>query len=171
MRIEREGWVNTETMVVDAQRMEELVTGAFSHVVSNMVYHTVSDSEAALKGKQVDLIPSPYLYSFFPYCPLVYTDWGIPTLSTESIRILAPGGTLAYTTFQALNGGAYPPPSIRAAFASFPPNLLPANYDRNFLFPAQTTPWGKWSDMDWNRDTLQARFLLEDVHVDVMAHT
>lgn len=33
----------------------------------------------------------------------------------------------------------------------------------------QTSPWGKWDDVDWVRGALSAR--LEDVHVEVFAHS
>lgn len=48
-----------------------LETESFSHVVSNLVYHTVSDSEAALKGMSIRdqssffLNPSPLLNTFY----------------------------------------------------------------------------------------------------------
>ncbi|KAJ4289416.1 hypothetical protein N0V88_006896 [Collariella sp. IMI 366227] len=46
-RIETEGWVNTEAMQIDAQE-NGLPTGAFTHVATNIGFHVVSDSEAAL---------------------------------------------------------------------------------------------------------------------------
>ncbi|KAK4044119.1 hypothetical protein C8A01DRAFT_43050 [Parachaetomium inaequale] len=46
-RIESEGWVNTEARVIDAQK-NGLDDGAFTHVATNIGFHVVPDSEAAL---------------------------------------------------------------------------------------------------------------------------
>ncbi|KAK4134466.1 S-adenosyl-L-methionine-dependent methyltransferase [Trichocladium antarcticum] len=46
-RAEREGWVNTEAERVDAQKMR-FDDGAFTHVATNIGFHVVPDSEAAL---------------------------------------------------------------------------------------------------------------------------
>ncbi|KUI58308.1 Aklanonic acid methyltransferase DnrC [Cytospora mali] len=47
-RIEKEGWINTRAEVVDAQD-SGLPAESFTHVVSNIMYHLVPDSQAALK--------------------------------------------------------------------------------------------------------------------------
>ncbi|KAL1860379.1 hypothetical protein Daus18300_009292 [Diaporthe australafricana] len=47
-RIEKEGWVNCDAQVVDAQE-SGLPSGSFTHVVGNIVYHTIPNSLAALK--------------------------------------------------------------------------------------------------------------------------
>ncbi|KUI74009.1 Aklanonic acid methyltransferase DnrC [Cytospora mali] len=47
-RIEKEGWINTRAEVVDAQN-SGLPAESFTHVVSNIMYHHVPDSQAALK--------------------------------------------------------------------------------------------------------------------------
>ncbi|KAL2138696.1 hypothetical protein VTI28DRAFT_6369 [Corynascus sepedonium] len=46
-RSESEGWVNTEVRKVDAQKTG-LEDGAFTHVATNIGFHVVPDSEAAL---------------------------------------------------------------------------------------------------------------------------
>ncbi|KAK4125712.1 S-adenosyl-L-methionine-dependent methyltransferase [Parathielavia appendiculata] len=46
-RIESEGWVNTEAVKVDAQNTG-LADASFTHVATNIGYHVVPDSEAAL---------------------------------------------------------------------------------------------------------------------------
>ncbi|KAJ0124482.1 Aklanonic acid methyltransferase DnrC [Diaporthe amygdali] len=47
-RMGREGWVNCEAKVVDAQE-SGLPSESFTHVVGNIVYHTIPKSLAALK--------------------------------------------------------------------------------------------------------------------------
>ncbi|KAI3394657.1 hypothetical protein diail_2467 [Diaporthe ilicicola] len=47
-RIEKEGWVNCDAQVVDAQE-SGLPSESFTHVVGNIVYHTVPKSLDALK--------------------------------------------------------------------------------------------------------------------------
>ncbi|KAI7782822.1 Aklanonic acid methyltransferase DnrC [Diaporthe eres] len=47
-RIAKEGWVNCEAQVVDAQN-SGLPSESFTHVVGNIVYHTIPNSLAALK--------------------------------------------------------------------------------------------------------------------------
>ncbi|KAL2132434.1 hypothetical protein VTI74DRAFT_3803 [Chaetomium olivicolor] len=46
-RIETEGWVNTEATRVDAEKTG-LPNGTFTHVATNIAFHVVPDSEAAL---------------------------------------------------------------------------------------------------------------------------
>jgi hypothetical protein len=50
---------------------------------------------------------------------------------------------------------------VREAFASFP-------FEAPCSMSLQTTPWGKWSDVNWARKTLPEKGL-EDVKVDVFA--
>ncbi|KAJ4412527.1 hypothetical protein N0V82_008752 [Gnomoniopsis sp. IMI 355080] len=139
-RSEREGWVNCEARVVDAQN-SGLPSESFTHVVSNIMYHTVPDSQAALK---------------------------------DSIRLLRPGGTLAFTTWHASN------PSwivfLRDAIASpahFPPELLPPDF--TFHVSMNMSNWGCWDDVDWVRDALSdanaCGVALEDVGTEVLANS
>lgn len=63
---------------------------------------------------------------------------------------------------------------VRDAFATFPADLLPPSY--TFHMPMQTTPWGRWYDVDWLRATLSSPDRvgaggLEDVRVEVLAST
>lgn len=64
---------------------------------------------------------------------------------------------------------------MRAAFSSsahFPPSLLPPSFSPDRIpFITQSSPWGRWDDVDWVRQTLAEGGLLHDVHVDVLAHT
>ncbi|KAK0655332.1 hypothetical protein B0T16DRAFT_486914 [Cercophora newfieldiana] len=76
----------------------------------------------------------------------------------ESIRILSPGGTLAFTTWTQPLGWA---PDVQRAFESFP-------FKAPFKAPAQTTAWGEWYDVNWIRKTLQAKGL-ESVKVEPCA--
>ncbi|KAK4151020.1 S-adenosyl-L-methionine-dependent methyltransferase [Chaetomidium leptoderma] len=46
-RMESEGWINTEVTKVDAQKIP-FADGAFTHVATNIGFHVVPDSEAAL---------------------------------------------------------------------------------------------------------------------------
>lgn len=78
----------------------------------------------------------------------------------ESIRVLQPGGTLAFTTWH--DHGSGWEPDFRSAFASFP-------FEAPFEVRMQTTKWGNWSNVNWIRRTLEDSGL-EDVKVDVMAH-
>ncbi|KAF3765764.1 S-adenosyl-L-methionine-dependent methyltransferase [Cryphonectria parasitica EP155] len=134
-RIVTEGWANTEARVLDAQN-SGLPAESFTHVVSNICFHLVPDSQAALK---------------------------------DSIRLLAPGGTLAITTWHTAN------PSwvihMRDAFDSFPASLLPEDYKSHF--PMHMSSWGQWGNVDWLRDTLSDPTLcaLEDVRVEVFANS
>ncbi|KAB5555035.1 S-adenosyl-L-methionine-dependent methyltransferase [Coniochaeta sp. 2T2.1] len=77
----------------------------------------------------------------------------------ESIRILKPGGTLGFTTWHDQNAGWAP--DFRSALESFP-------FEAPFEMRMQTTQWGKWSDVNWIRRTLED-LGLEDVKVDVLA--
>lgn len=61
---------------------------------------------------------------------------------------------------------------VRDAFASFPASLLPPDY--SFRFPMQTSPWGRWDDVNWLRSTLASPELglePDSVHVDALAST
>lgn len=73
---------------------------------------------------------------------------------------------------------------VRDAFATFPVSLLPRDY--TFRFPMQTSPWGRWDDVDWVRSALASPPQsssshggggggggegLEDVHAHVRAGT
>lgn len=63
---------------------------------------------------------------------------------------------------------------VRDAFATFPADLLPPSY--TFHMPMQTSPWGRWYDVDWLRATLSSPDLvvgggLEDVQVEALAST
>ena len=82
-----------------------------------------------------------------------------PTLTyTETIRILSPGGTLAFTTWTQPLGWA---PDVQRAFASFP-------FEAPFAASPQTTSWGEWSDPTWIRKTLESKGL-QDVKVEPYA--
>ena len=123
-------------------------------MTTNIGFHVIPDSEAALDGTSLLIIPtsSP--------CPSLPT----PSLLTpssprpESIRILSPGGTLAFTTWTAPLGWA---PDVQAAFASLP-------FPAPFTASTQMTPWGSWSDPNWIRKTLQHKGL-QDVKVEPYA--
>ncbi|ROV97134.1 hypothetical protein VMCG_07532 [Cytospora schulzeri] len=133
-RIEKEGWVNTRAEVVDAQREQNsgLPAKSFTHVVSNIMYHLVPDSRAALK---------------------------------DSIGLLRPGGTLAFTTWHRQNDGWVS--DVRSAFDTLPAAFLPADY--SFQMPMQMTSYGHWDDVNWIKQALVSEGL-EDVKVDVLAH-
>lgn len=81
------------------------------------------------------------------------------TALNETIRILQPGGILGLTTWH--RNPTYVD-DVMEAFQSFP-------FEAPFTWELQTTPWGKWADINWIRKTLQAKGL-EDVKVDVLAH-
>ncbi|CAN8099308.1 unnamed protein product [Discula destructiva] len=132
-RIKTEVWAGVEARVVDAQD-SGLPSESFTHVVSNIMYHTVPDSQRAL---------------------------------TDSIRLLTPGGTLAFTTWHACNPAWAV--DVRDAFATIPAALLPSDYV--FRAPMQTTAWGHWYDVDWVRDVLAVQHGLADVRVEVLANT
>lgn len=83
---------------------------------------------------------------------------------SDSIRVLAPGGTLAFTTWHAYN--PFFAVHFRDALAAQPTHLLPPNFE--FHFPTQTTGWGHWDDLDWLHATLVDSGL-EDVHVEPLA--
>lgn len=56
----------------------------------------------------------------------------------------------------------------------FPPTQLPPDFE--FHFPMQTTPWGKWYDVDWVQEALCdaetcGGVVLEDVKVEAFANT
>lgn len=139
-RSEMEGWVNCEAKVVDAQN-SGLPSESFTHVVSNIMYHLVPDSQAALK---------------------------------DSIRLLRPGGTLAFTTWHASNPSWFV--FLRDAMASpahFPPKLLPPDFA--FHVPMHTSQWGQWDDVDWVREALSdadaCGVALDNVKVEVFANS
>ncbi|GAB1319398.1 hypothetical protein MFIFM68171_09608 [Madurella fahalii] len=46
-RMENEGWLNTEVRRIDAQKTG-LASGSFSHVATNIAFHVMPDSEAAV---------------------------------------------------------------------------------------------------------------------------
>lgn len=84
-------------------------------------------------------------------------------LAPESIRLLKPGGTLAFTTWHGANQGWTA--DMCEAFAALP-------FAAPFRAPAQTTAWGDWADPNWVRETLDACPALDpaSVAVDVLAH-
>lgn len=130
-RIKNEGWVQTRAEVVDAQN-SGLLAGSFTHVVSNIMYHVVPDSQAALK---------------------------------DSIGLLRPGGTLAFTTWHGQNSGWAA--DVRSAFDSLPAEFVPEDY--SFHIPMQMTSYGHWDDVNWIKQALISEGL-ENVKVDVLAH-
>ncbi|KAG7287433.1 hypothetical protein NEMBOFW57_006944 [Staphylotrichum longicolle] len=123
-RIESEGWVNTKATKIDAQKTG-LADGAFTHVATNIGFHVVPNSEAALN---------------------------------EAIRMLEPGGVLGFTTFHREPGWVT---ELKEAFESF-------SFKAPLEMTLQTTAWGRWSDVNWIRETLVGRGL-QDVKVDVFA--
>lgn len=88
-----------------------------------------------------------------------------PFSSLDSIGLLRPGGTLAFTTWHSLNGVWFI--DLRSAFDSLPTALLPENY--TFHIPMQMTSYGHWDDVNWVKRALISEGL-EDVKVDVLAH-
>ncbi len=77
----------------------------------------------------------------------------------EAIRVLKPGGQLAFTTWTQTPGWA---DDVQKAFESFP-------FEAPFSATLQTTKWGDWADVNWVRRALEDRGL-QDVKVDVFAH-
>ncbi|KAK3985185.1 S-adenosyl-L-methionine-dependent methyltransferase [Cladorrhinum sp. PSN332] len=77
----------------------------------------------------------------------------------ESIRILKPGGILGFTTWHKEAGWI---DDVREAFLTFP-------FEAPCVMALQTTPWGKWYDVNWIRKTLQAKGL-QDIQVNIFAH-
>ncbi|KAH8880261.1 methyltransferase-like protein [Thozetella sp. PMI_491] len=78
----------------------------------------------------------------------------------ESLKLLKPGGTLAFTTWHQSNQGWAP--DLKAAFESFP-------FEAPLTLIMQTTKWGEWADVNWIRRTLEDRGL-QDVQVNVLSH-
>ncbi|KAK0636467.1 hypothetical protein B0T17DRAFT_613194 [Bombardia bombarda] len=113
-----------------------------SHVTTNIGFHVIPDSKAALDVSST------------------VTHKDQPCVSTpEAIRVLKPGGTLALTTWHHRNAGWAA--DLQAAFASFP-------FDAPCPVTQQTTRWGDWPDVNWVRKALEQRSL-ERVQVDVFA--
>ncbi|KAH6632251.1 S-adenosyl-L-methionine-dependent methyltransferase [Chaetomium tenue] len=76
----------------------------------------------------------------------------------ETIRILQPGGVLGFTTWHLEVGWMT---LMREAFNTFP-------FEAPMVMPMQVTSWGRWSDVNWIRKTLEEKGL-EDVKVNVSA--
>ncbi|KAM7216247.1 hypothetical protein V8F06_008366 [Rhypophila decipiens] len=79
----------------------------------------------------------------------------------EAVRILKPGGHLAFTTWERIPGWAL---EVQNAFATFP-------FEAPFSFSVQTTKYGEWGNINWIRHELQHRLELEDVQVEAFAFT
>lgn len=160
-RIESEGWVNTKATKIDAQvqhtpatspccaksgQKTGLADGAFTHVATNIGFHVVPDSEAALNGI--------YSRTIHDCTEARANTW----ICTEAIRMLELGGVLGFTTFHREPGWVA---ELKEAFESF-------SFKAPLKMTLQTTAWGRWSDVNWIRETLVGRGL-QDVKVDVFA--
>ncbi|KAK0671612.1 putative methylase [Cercophora samala] len=75
-RIKEEGWVNTEVKRIDAQKME-LKTASFDYVTTNIGFHVIPDSEAALDETIRILKPNG---------TLGFTTWHLPPTWVDDLR-------------------------------------------------------------------------------------
>lgn len=120
-------------------------------MVGNIVYHTIPNSMAAIKGTI-----RFHSYFLFPHCLL--------GTNLDSIKLLQPGGTFALTTWHSQNGAWVC--DVREAFDSLPSRLLPPDY--SFHMPMTLSDDGHWDNVDWVREALTDQGLV-DVQVDVLA--
>lgn len=118
--------------------------GEFTHVATNIGFHVVPDSEAALDG----------MYGR----GLWLDDWTELT-DAEAIRVLEPGGVLGFSTWHKQSGWME---QVKEAFKTFP-------FEAPCEMALQTTTWGDWSDVNWIRKTLVDKGL-HDVKVEVVAY-
>ncbi|TGJ77140.1 hypothetical protein E0Z10_g10742 [Xylaria hypoxylon] len=99
-RAEKHEWVNVETGVLDAQR-SGLPDQSFSHVTMNFAMHVIPDPGAVLQG-------TPPSASKKEICGRV----------RNAMRVLQPGGTLAFTVWHKDNSGWVP--DMRSSFEALP---------------------------------------------------
>ncbi|KAK0620148.1 S-adenosyl-L-methionine-dependent methyltransferase [Immersiella caudata] len=143
-------------------QQSSILCGDFSQQVIGFVQKRINEerwtnTEASTVDAQKTNLPS----SSFSHVTMNIGFHVVPDSEAaldETIRILSPGGTLAFTTWTQPLGWA---PDIQRAFASFP-------FEAPFAASTQTTSWGEWSDPNWIRKTLESKGL-QDVKAEPYA--
>ncbi|KAK4448443.1 putative methylase [Podospora aff. communis PSN243] len=146
----------------EALHQSSILCGDFSQPAIGLVQKRITEegwknTEANVVDAQKTNLPS----SSFSHVTMNIGFHVVPDSEAaldETIRILSPGGTLAFTTWTQPLGWA---PDVKEAFESFP-------FEAPFAASPQMTSWGRWSDTNWIRNTLEAKGL-QDVQVEPYA--
>ncbi|KAJ5372809.1 hypothetical protein N7517_004815, partial [Penicillium concentricum] len=133
VRIQQEGWPNTDTKIVDAQK-PELASAQFSHIFTAFAYMALHESAKALKGKDI-----------LGCLPPIMKANGDNKL--ETARMLQPGGIIAFSTWIEPGWMAI----ARAAIESMPGELC---FPETQKILAVLTD-GKWDSKPWIESQLE----------------